>query len=325
MNPVIIQVGPFALNWYGVAIVGGAVLAAWIASIYARRAGDDPDHIWNILAWSLVGGIIGARLYHVFSSPADGLGWEYYRNHPLDIINFWHGGFRGLGIYGGLVGGILAIAVYCAVNKLNPVRYLDYLAPNVLVAQAIGRFGNFVNQELYGPPTNLPWAFHINPKYPCQLPAGLPPDVQPCGVPNPTYMTNAWYAANGFHPTFLYEALWNLVMFAVLTWIIWRFGERLRRGDAALLYLIAYPLGRFWVEMFRPDAWVIGQMATAQWIAIGSVVVCMLALIARHVGWSWRDHPAESLAHMSGFVTETVEPEIGVGPGGEASTPPSAL
>lgn len=318
MNPVILEIGPFALNWYGVAIVGGAVLAAWLSSLYAKRGGDDPDHIWNILAWSLVGGIIGARLYHVFSSPADGLGWEYYRNNPLDIINFWQGGFRGLGIYGGLAGGTLAVFIYCSINKLNPIRFLDYLAPNVLVAQAVGRFGNFVNQELYGPPTTLPWAFHINPTYPCQLPPNLPAEVQPCGSPNLTDITRAWYAANGFHPTFFYEALWNLAMFALLALIIWRFGERLRRGDAVLLYLIAYPLGRFWVEMFRPDAWVIGQMATAQWIAIGSVVICTAALIARHMGWSWQEHPEESLAHMSGFVTEPVEPEIGVGPGGES-------
>jgi phosphatidylglycerol:prolipoprotein diacylglycerol transferase len=302
MNPVILEIGPFALNWYGVAIVGGAVLAAWIASLYARRAGDDPDHIWNILAWSLVGGIIGARLYHVFSSPADGLGWAYYRNNPLDIINFWQGGFRGLGIYGGLVGGSLAVVIYCYANGLNPVRFLDYIAPNVLVAQAVGRFGNFVNQELYGPSTTLPWAFHINPAYPCQLPPNLPADVQPCGSPNLTEATQLWYATHGFHPTFLYEALWNLALFGVLAWLIWRWGARLRRGDAILLYLIAYASGRFWVEMFRPDAWVMGQLATAQWIGLVVMVVGSVVLIVRHWGWSWQEHPEESLAHMSGYA-----------------------
>lgn len=300
MNPVIFQIGPFSLYWYGVFIVGGAVIAAWIASLYAERAGDDPDHIWNLLAWSLIVGIIGARLYHVVSSPADGLGWEYYRENPVDIFNFWSGGFRGLGIYGGLVGGTLAIAVYCWYNKLNPLRYLDYIAPQVLIAQALGRMGNFVNQELYGPPLSAPWAFHINPAYPCQLPRELPAAIQPCGSPNLTQETLAWYANNGYHPTFFYEALWNVFAFAVLALIIWKFGARLRRGDGLLLYLIAYPLGRFWVESFRPDAWVMGQLATAQWIAIVSVVAAAAVLIMRHLNWSWRDNPEESLAHMSG-------------------------
>ncbi len=305
MNPVIVEIGPFALNWYGIFIVGGAVLAAWFSGLYAVRGGDDPDHIWNILAWSLIGGIIGARLYHVFSSPADGLGWAYYREHPLDIINFWNGGLRGLGIYGGLVGGTLAVFVYCRINNLNPVRFLDYIAPNVLIAQTLGRFGNWVNQELYGPATDAPWAFHINPEYPCQLPLqALPPGIQPCGMEDITDSTRLWYASNGFHPTFFYEALWNVALFALLALIIWRWGERLRRGDGVLLYLLAYGLGRFWVEMFRPDAWVIGQMATAQWIALVCVAGSVITLIVRHMGWSWRPHPEESLEHMSGFVTE---------------------
>ncbi len=301
MNPVIFQIGPLSLHWYGVCIVGGAVLAAWVSSRYAAKAGENPDHLWNILAWSLIVGIIGARLYHVFSSPADGLGWAYYRQHPVDIFNFWNGGFRGLGIYGGLVGGIVAIAAYAYFNKLNPLRYLDFVAPNVPLAQAVGRMGNFVNQELYGPATNAPWAFHINPKYPCQLPPNFPASgVQPCGTPNPDQATITWFATHGYHPTFFYEAGWNLLIFGLLALIIWRYGQRLRRGDAVLMYLIAYPLGRFWVEMFRPDAWVIGRLPTAQWVAIGSIVFAIIVLFLRHRNWSWREHPEESLAEMSG-------------------------
>ena len=295
MNPVIFQLGPFSLHWYGVFIVGGAVLAAWVASLYARRAGENPDHIWNLLAWALIAGIIGARLYHVFSSPADGGGWVYYRQHPGDIFNFWNGGFRGLGIYGGLVGGTLAVIVYAWRNQLNPLRYLDFLAPNVPLAQAFGRMGNFANQELYGPPTAQPWAFHINPKFTCQLPPNLPPDIQPCGTPGLTQQSIQWYATHGFHPTFFYEASWNLLMFGLLALIIWRFGKRLRIGDGIWLYLIAYPLGRFWVESFRPDAWTMGRLATAQWIAIGLVVFGVIMLIVRHYNWSWRAHPDETL------------------------------
>jgi phosphatidylglycerol:prolipoprotein diacylglycerol transferase len=299
MNPVIFEIGPFALQWYGLFIVGGSVVAAWLSARYAERAGENPDHVWNLLAWSLIVGIIGARLYHVFSSPADAAGWSYYRENPIDIINFWNGGFRGLGIYGGLVGGILAIVVYSWINKLNVLKYLDFIGPNVLIAQAIGRMGNFVNQELYGPSTDLPWAFHINPRFPCQPPPNLPTGIGLCGTGNLTPETLEWYATHGFHPTFFYESLWNLAMFLLLFFVIRRFGHKLRQGDGALLYLIAYPLGRFWVEMFRPDAWVMGTMATAQWIAIFSVVVSTVLLIIRHVGWSAEEHPEESLRDLS--------------------------
>ncbi len=310
MNPVLFDIGPLSLHWYGVCIVGGAVVAAWVSSLYAARAGDDPDHVWNILAWSLIVGIIGARLYHVFSSPADGLGWAYYRQYPLEIIKFWDGGFQGLGIYGGLAGGALAIFLYCRANRISTLRFLDYIAPNVLVAQALGRMGNFINQELYGPSTDLPWAFHINPTYPCQLPPNLPANIQPCGTSNLTEAARQWYATNGFHPTFFYEALWNLVLFAVLALIIRRYGARLRRGDGVLLYLIAYPLGRFWVEMFRPDAWVMGALPTAQWIALITIAAAVVTLVIRHWGWDAAAHVDESLAHMSAHVPPVADKSV---------------
>ncbi len=300
MNPVLLQIGPFALRWYGLLLVGGAVVAAWLASRYAARDGERPDHIWNLLAWTLLAGIIGARLYHVFSTPATGYGWSYYRTYPLEIINFWNGGLRGLGIYGGLLGGALAVVLYGWRNRLNVLRYLDYIAPNLLLAQAIGRLGNFVNQELYGPPTDLPWAFHLNPHYPCQLPPALPPDIQFCGAATLDAPTLAWYASQGFHPTFFYEMGWNLLMFGLLAGLIWRFGRQLRQGDATLLYLIAYSVGRFWVEYFRPDAWLIGGLPTAQWVAIGLLLLAGLLLLWRHWGWSWRANQAESLATLRG-------------------------
>jgi phosphatidylglycerol:prolipoprotein diacylglycerol transferase len=300
MNPVIFQLGPFSLHWYGVFIVGGAVLATWVAARYANKAGENPEHVWNMLAWALIVGIIGARLYHVFSTPADGLGWAHYRENPIDIINFWNGGFRGLGIYGGLAGGIIAIAVYAWYNKLNALTYLDFIAPNVLLAQAVGRMGNFVNQELYGPPTSAPWAFHINPSYPCQLPNNIPQiSGFICGSGNVSEEAVAWYAANGFHPTFFYEALWSLSLWVILTLVYRYAGQRLRTGDGVFLYFIAYPLGRLWVEAFRPDAWVMGTLATAQWIAIISIIVSTALLIMRHWKWSWREHPEDSLAALS--------------------------
>ena len=302
MNPVLVQIGPFTLTWYGIFIVGGAVLATWIASRYAEMDGESADHVWNLLAWALIFGIIGARLYHVFSNPVNGLGWPYYREHPLEIINFWNGGFRGLGIYGGLVGGVFAFWLYCRWNKLNTLRYLDYFAPNVLIAQAFGRMGNFVNQELYGPPTQLPWAFHINPNFPCQLPNNFPSDIQACGsgyLQPLTQQTLDWFATNGFHPTFFYEALWSLSMFLLLTLLIRYRGNRMRRGDAVWLYFVTYSVGRLWVEALRPDAWMMGTLATAQWIALVIIVAGLLILFLRHRNWSWRTNPADTLINLS--------------------------
>lgn len=299
----------FAPGWYGIFIVGGAVVAAWLSAQLSRRGGENPEHIWNLLAWTLIVGIIGARLYHVFSTPADGPGWPYYRENPVEIFRFWGGGgrrigFTGLGIYGGLIGGIIAIVVYTWRHKLSFLSYLDYIGPNVLVAQAIGRMGNFANQELYGPPTGLPWAFYINPEHPCQRPteaAEASFQVGFCGSENLSQATLEWYATNGYHPTFFYEAGWNLLMFGLLYLIYWQFGHKLRRGDGALLYFVAYPLGRFWVEMFRPDAWVWGRLATAQWIAIFSVVICIALLILRHRGWSAQKNEDETLVALSKY------------------------
>jgi phosphatidylglycerol:prolipoprotein diacylglycerol transferase len=223
------------------------------------------------LVWVLIFGIIGARLYHVFSSPAEGLGFSYYREHPLEAINPFSAagfGFRGLGIFGAVVGGVFGIWLYTRVltkPRLNLLRWLDIAAPGVLLAQAIGRFGNFINQELYGPPTDLPWGFKINPNYPYQPP---PPGID--------------VATTRFHPTFFYESGWNLIMFFLLLFLARRLAPKLKDGDVFLGYLIAYPLGRFWVEMFRPDAWRIGAMATAQWISLGLIVFSVVMLFIRH-------------------------------------------
>jgi phosphatidylglycerol---prolipoprotein diacylglyceryl transferase len=282
MNPIVIQLGPLQVHWYGLLIVTGAVLAAWLATREARRRGEDPEHVWSLLIWVLIFGIIGARLYHVFSTPTgDFAGWAYYRQHPLDIIAFWNGGFRGLGIYGAVIGGVLAVAIYTRRHGLKLLRWLDILAPGLLLAQAIGRMGNRINQELYGPPTNLPWAFHINPTYPCQEPVGSP---QACGLPDRlTDAARQWYAIHGFHPTFCYEALWNLVGFGLL----WFGGRRLvrwlRDGDIFFLYLIWYAVGRFWVEMFRPDAWRLGTLATAQWFAVAGIALGVAGLLLNHL------------------------------------------
>jgi phosphatidylglycerol:prolipoprotein diacylglycerol transferase len=276
-------------------IVLGALLGAWVATKEAKRRGENPEYVWDLLTWVLLLGIIGARLYHVFSTPTGNYAnWAYYRQHPLEIIAFWNGGFRGLGIYGAVAGGVIGVIIFTRIHHLNLLRWLDIPTPGLLLAQAIGRMGNRVNQELYGPPTNVSWAFHINPNYPCQEPAGSP---MACGMPDRLNdAARQWYATNGFHPTFYYEALWNLVGFGLLLFIGRRFAKWLRDGDIFFMYLIWYPVGRFWVEMFRPDAWRMGSLATAQWIALGSIAVGIVALIINH----HRPRPAEQVPAMAG-------------------------
>jgi len=281
MNPILLKLGPFQVHWYGLLIVGGAVLAAWLSTKEAARRGEDPEHVWNVLTWALILGIIGARLYHVFSTPAGNFaGWAYYREHPIEIIAFWHGGFRGLGIYGAVAGGVVAIVAYTRIAKLNLLRWLDIPTPGLLLAQAVGRLGNRINQELYGPSTDRPWAFRINPVYPCQEPTGSP---LACGLPDRlTQAARDWYATHGFHPTFYYEMSWNIVGFVLFWWAGRRFKGWLRDGDIFLFYLIWYPVGRFWVEMFRPDAWRMGSLATAQWIALIGILIGAVGLFLNH-------------------------------------------
>ncbi len=157
--------------------------------------------------------------------------------------------------------------------------------------------GNRINQELYGPETNAAWAFHIDPRFPCQEPAGSP---NACGLPDRlTPEAAQWYQTHGFHPTFFYEMLWNLLGFVVL----WVGGRKLvnwlRDGDVFLSYMIWYGVGRFWVEMFRPDAWRIGQLATAQWVALGFVVIGFVGIIINHLRPRHEDmEPVEDAASV---------------------------
>jgi phosphatidylglycerol:prolipoprotein diacylglycerol transferase len=245
-------------------------MAGYVMSIEAHRRGEDPDRAWDVLVWCLLFGIAGARLYHVFSQPAGGfVGWDYYRQNPIDIIAFWKGGFRGLGIYGGVIGGALGLFIYTRRHHLSFRRWLDCVAPGLLLAQAIGRWGNFMNQELYGPPmTNpLPWGLKIDAAHRFGAFADL--------VKYPVETTR-------FHPTFLYESLWNLAGFVLFIWFVRRFAPRLRDGDVFFLYMIWYPVGRFWVELLRPDAWTMGGLPTAQWVALGSIIVAGVALFLNH-------------------------------------------
>jgi len=269
-NPILFSFGPFSIRWYGLLIVLGALAAAYIGTIEARRKREDPEHMWNLLIWVLIAGIVGARIYHVLSSPP-GASRDfnyYFFEHPFTDVTFfgvvipfpsalmiWEGG---IGIFGGLVGGVLAVIIYTRIHKLNVWRWLDILAPGMLLAQAIGRWGNYFNQELYGPPTDLPWGILIT-----NVNQRIPPYNDLTVYPLETT----------FHPVFLYESLWNVAGFVLLMWIGRKYAGKLLDGDLMSLYLIWYPTGRILVEMLRPDAWTLSGIPTAQIVSILLIVL----------------------------------------------------
>jgi phosphatidylglycerol---prolipoprotein diacylglyceryl transferase len=235
--PIIFELGPFALRWYGLLMAIAIIVGAQIASWEIQRRGQKSDDFWDMLLWVLIPAFIGARLYYVFiQSPRTPEGIGRYLANPIEILQIWSGGIH---IFGAFIMGGIALWLFTRIRHLPLLIYLDAIALGLPLAQAIGRWGNFINQELYGPPTTLPWGLRID------LDHRIPP-----------YNNWAVYPESvRFHPLFLYESIWNLVGFGLLFWISRRFNHQLQDGDIALLYLIWYPLGRFFIEFLRTDSW----------------------------------------------------------------------
>lgn len=211
--------------------------AAMIASREVSRKGENPDNLWDMLIWILISGFIGARLYYVFiQSPRDASGLGYFLQNPGEILKVWGGGIH---IFGGFIAGGIALWVFTRLHNLKPLPYLDAISLGLPLAQAIGRWGNFINQELYGPPTNLSWGLRID------IAHRIAPYNDLGAYPNSVR----------FHPLFLYESLWNFLGFALIFWLSRHFQSNVRQGDITLLYLIWYPLGRFFIEFLRTDSW----------------------------------------------------------------------
>lgn len=260
-DPVAFRIGPLAIYWYGILMVSAILAGGYIASLEAKRRGENPDHVWNGLLLVVLFGLIGARLYHVFSSPqGTSVGWEYYRRHPVEILMIRQGG---LAIYGAVAGGVFALWLYARIKRLDFLTWADFAAPALFLGQAIGRWGNFFNQEVYGYPTTLPWGIPIGQQYRLPRFADLPELTR-------------------FHPTFAYESLWCLACFGLTLWLGRRYGDRLLKGDIFLLWGILYSLVRIFTEMQRPDAWLAGGIAMAQIIAVAAIVVCGGIMLYRH-------------------------------------------
>lgn len=269
------HVGPFPLRAYALCIIAGAIAAIVIGEKRYVARGGRPGAIGDIAVWAIPFGIVGGRLYHVLTDPE--LYFGEGRN-PVDALKIWEGG---LGIWGAIALGALGAWIACRRYDLDFLRVADALAPGLLVAQAIGRFGNYFNQELFGRPTTLPWGLQIDPQY------------RPDGYEQ--------FAT--FHPTFLYEAIWNLAAAALLVWIDRRW--KLTHGRVFALYVMLYTAGRGWIEMLRIDTVNhIGPFRLNVWT---SIVVFALALA--YFVWAGRRRWPERSRDDEGHDENVTDPQ----------------
>lgn len=256
-----IHLGPLYIHFYGLILMSGVVAGAYLAERIAKERKMRAEFIWDILVWVVVAGIVGARLWHIFTPPpsmvAVGITTQYYLTHPLDAIAVWRGG---LGIPGAVIGGVAALYFLARNRGEKFAAWLDVLAAPVALGQAIGRWGNFVNQELYGAPTDLPWAITIDPAH--RLPE--------------------FAEFSTYHPIFLYESLWSLASVFFLMWLGRSYKKSLKPGDLFLVYLITYPTIRILLDFLRLDASQVGGLNANQTLMIVVLVLAIGALVYRH-------------------------------------------
>jgi phosphatidylglycerol---prolipoprotein diacylglyceryl transferase len=260
------------LYWYGLILVLSAWVGIEVATFLAEKRGLDQEHIWASLPWILIPAIIGARLWFILFPPvsvvANGRTAEWFFSHFFDLnqgaIAVWTGG---LGLFGGLLGGLFGLIIYTRLNKLNVAEWLDIAAVVLPLAQTIGRLGNAVNQELYGPVTDLPWGILVTNETQRVTPY--------------TDLKAFPLQEARFHPVFLYEALWTALIFSFLLILILRYRDRIRNGDLTLLYIILYASGRFLLEFVRVNPSLVGSINVSQMVALLAALVGIGLLIRR--------------------------------------------
>ena len=229
MDPVAFRIFGIEIMWYGVLISLGVLLGVFAALKECRKIGFDENNLLDFLIIAIPCGIIGARAYYVIFS------WDYYSHNLSEIINIRNGG---LAIHGGLIVGVIVGWLFCRKRKIKILQLLDIIVPSVSLGQSIGRWGNFINQEAYGRPTNLPWAIVVD--------------------------------GQKVHPTFLYESIIDFALFIFLTWFMRK--KKLTDGQVFSLYLILYSIGRFFVEGLRTDSLIFLGMRVAQLVSLGSII-----------------------------------------------------
>ena len=234
LDPVAIQIGPIFIHWYGIIIDAAFILGAVLAFYLARISRLSTEHLLNMIILIIPSAMLGARLYYVVFN------WGSYAENPLEAFAIWHGG---LAIHGGLLGGVIAGYLYIKLHKLDFWKFADAVAPSIILGQAIGRWGNFINQEAYGYPVSSEYIKHF-----------------------PVFIQRQMYIGSQYHhPAFLYESLWNL---AVFTFLLYIYKRKLFDGQIMLLYIILYSAGRFLIEALRMDSLMLGPFRVAQLISL---------------------------------------------------------
>lgn len=253
LDPVALELGPLRIQWYAIFIVLAILVAEWMLKREGQRKGLDPDKLFDIMFWSILLGFVGARLYYVVFQ------WDYYRAHLGQIIAIWNGG---IAIYGGVLAGIVTIYVMCRRLEVSFPTTLDVAAPALLMAQAIGRWGNFMNQEAHGGPVSRDF-------------------LQGLGLPH-FIIEQMQIQGTYYHPTFLYESLWNLLGVGVIL-ALRRKDQLLKQGDLAALYAIWYGTGRFFIEGMRTDSLMLGSLRVSQWVSLAFALLGTAFMAYQHM------------------------------------------
>ncbi|EDO0269905.1 TPA: prolipoprotein diacylglyceryl transferase [Listeria monocytogenes] len=251
LDPVAIQIGSISVKWYGVIIASAVVIALLLALSEANKRKMDKEIIVDLLIWAIPISIISARIYYVIFE------WDFYKNNLGEIVKIWHGG---IAIYGALIGAVLTAIIFSRIKKISFWQLADVVAPSLIIAQAIGRWGNFMNQEAHGAETTRYFleSLHL-------------PDF----IINQMYIDGAYY-----QPTFLYESLWNVLGFVILL-IIRR--TKIRRGELFLGYVIWYSFGRFFIEGMRTDSLMWGDFRVSQALSLLLIVLSIGIIIYRRL------------------------------------------
>ncbi|MGL4820697.1 MAG: prolipoprotein diacylglyceryl transferase [Bacilli bacterium] len=253
LDRVFFQLGPFTVYWYGFIIASGAALGLWIATREADRIGLQKDLFVDLVLWAVPVALICARAYYVSFK------WDYYSQNPGEIVAIWNGG---IAIHGALIGSILTAIVFCRKRGVSFWTIADVAAPSLLLGQAIGRWGNFMNQEAYGGEVSRAYL------------EGL---MIPDWIINNMYIDGAYH-----HPTFLYESLWNLLGVALLIGL--RYVAIVRRGEIFLAYAAYYSVGRFFIEGLRTDSLMLTEtLRIAQVVSLTTIVIAIVILIYRRI------------------------------------------
>jgi phosphatidylglycerol:prolipoprotein diacylglycerol transferase len=256
MDPIIFTIPGtnFSLHWYGVIMAVGILLAALVAEWGVKQRGGDGEKIWELLIWGVPFGIVGARLWYVANDILGG--GRYYLDNPINIINLPEGGLH---FYGAVLFGALGALIYVKRNNLDFRIFLDAAAPALLIGQALVRPANFINQELYGPPTNLPWGISIDAAH----------RITPW-----RNMYEFPFETTRFHPAFAYEMLWNFLAAGILLWIALELKKRIKPSSIFAGWLILEGVGREIIEFFRPDQpRIVGTDISYSRIAAGIMII----------------------------------------------------